>query len=117
MFIVYWPFFYSYDIEITDEIVGRAPIPELIVGVKQDGNLSFKLLLYDTAHGAVRTDATPLSFVVAGGRRYTNFISYFSVVNILDLTRSVCSSALFTVAVSSNCLPWAAFNVRKQIKI
>ena len=31
----------SYDIEITDEIVGRAPIPELIVGVKQDGNLSF----------------------------------------------------------------------------
>ena len=35
-------FFYSYDIEITDEIVGRAPIPELIVGVKQDGNLSFK---------------------------------------------------------------------------
>ena len=30
-------FFFSYDIEITDEIVGRAPIPELIVGVKQDG--------------------------------------------------------------------------------
>ena len=29
--------FFSYDIEITDEIVGRAPIPELIVGVKQDG--------------------------------------------------------------------------------
>jgi len=26
-------------IEITDEIVGRAPIPELIVGVKQDGTL------------------------------------------------------------------------------
>ena len=30
-------YFFSYDIEITDEIVGRAPIPELIVGVKQDG--------------------------------------------------------------------------------
>jgi len=30
---------YDYDIEITDEIVGRAPIPELIVGVKQDGTL------------------------------------------------------------------------------
>ena len=30
-------FHFSYDIEITDEIVGRAPIPELIVGVKQDG--------------------------------------------------------------------------------
>ena len=30
-------FSFSYDIEITDEIVGRAPIPELIVGVKQDG--------------------------------------------------------------------------------
>merc|ERR1712223_284177 len=29
----------DYDIEITDEIVGRAPIPELIVGVKQDGTL------------------------------------------------------------------------------
>jgi len=29
----------DYDIEITDEIVGRAPIPELIVGVKQDGAL------------------------------------------------------------------------------
>ena len=31
-------FCFSYDIEITDEIVGRAPIPELIVGVKQSGN-------------------------------------------------------------------------------
>merc|ERR1712141_633135 len=29
----------DYDIEITDEIVGRAPIPELIVGVKQSGTL------------------------------------------------------------------------------
>jgi len=29
----------DYDIEITDEIVGRAPVPELIVGVKQDGTL------------------------------------------------------------------------------
>ena len=35
----------SYDIEITDEIVGRAPIPELIVGVKQDGNPIFWLSL------------------------------------------------------------------------
>ena len=40
-----WPptflYIFSYDIEITDEIVGRAPVPELIVGVKQDGNQSF----------------------------------------------------------------------------
>ena len=35
--IIDTPFIFSYDIEITDEIVGRAPIPELIVGVKQDG--------------------------------------------------------------------------------
>ena len=28
---------YSYDIEITSEITGRAPVPELIVGVRQEG--------------------------------------------------------------------------------
>ena len=30
---------FSYDIEITSEVVGRAPIPELIIGVKQAGVL------------------------------------------------------------------------------
>ena len=51
----YWHSIYfipSYDIEITDEIVGRAPIPELIVGVKQDGNPIFwlSLLIFTYTH-------------------------------------------------------------------
>ena len=28
---------FSYDIEITSEITGKAPVPELLVGVKQEG--------------------------------------------------------------------------------
>jgi len=28
---------YSYDIEITSEVTGRAPTPELTIGVKQSG--------------------------------------------------------------------------------
>ena len=29
---------FSYDIEITSEVTGRAPTPELTIGVKQSGN-------------------------------------------------------------------------------
>ena len=36
----------SYDIEITREVLGRAPIPELMMGVKQDGEMK----LYGTKY-------------------------------------------------------------------
>ena len=36
---------FSYDIEITSEVTGRAPTPELTIGVKQSGNFYFNILL------------------------------------------------------------------------
>ena len=33
---------FSYEIEITSEVTGRAPIPELTIGVKQSGKLKNK---------------------------------------------------------------------------
>ena len=33
-----FPSVFSYDIEITSEVTGRAPTPELTIGVKQSGN-------------------------------------------------------------------------------
>ena len=35
--LLMWFSLYSYEIEITSEVTGRAPTPELTIGVKQSG--------------------------------------------------------------------------------
>ena len=35
--LLMWSSLYSYEIEITSEVTGRAPTPELTIGVKQSG--------------------------------------------------------------------------------
>ena len=48
--LLMWFSLYSYEIEITSEVTGRAPTPELTIGVKQSGkwyNFLFILTFYN----------------------------------------------------------------------